>query len=426
MLAQGLNCDYHPMDRPLDTTVLQGRKRRFALKVALSIGAFAALLVFIPALLRPSVRRSDIRTAVVVQGSIEGSISATGTVVPALEQAIASPADTRILAVRKKPGEFVRRGESLLDVDRSEVSLILEKTGKDLSLADNKRTQLKLDLERTLNDLQGQLTIKDVRLKFLHSKTEQGEKMFALGAISKDQLDQTHLEEQVATVEEQELRQSIESTRKSLENQLEGMTTEIRSLVREKEEIQRQLDLMLCRPGQDGVVTWVNDRVGTAVHRGEVMAKVADLRSYCVDAEVSDIHVTQLEPGMPARIRLNAATITGRVRTVYPAVENGVAKVSIDLDNASDAALRPNLRVDVALITSRRDSTLVVRRGPFAAGEGVQQVFVVRGNIAVRTEVRLGVSNFDSVEIAGGCSRGDEIILSDMTEYAHLAQIALR
>jgi HlyD family secretion protein len=413
------------MDRPIDADILRRRRKRLYYKIAAVLASLFALYAFLPMWLSPSIRRTNIRTGFVSRGSIEGAVSATGTVVPLYEQAIASAGETRILSVRKKPGEFIRRGESILEVDRSEVALQLSKSEKNLALAANHSTQLKLDMERTLKDDEGQYSIKDLRLSYLHSKTLQGEKMFTLGAISKDQLDQTRLEEHIASIEQEGLRQTIQNKRASLENQLEGLTMEVESLKKDLAETRRQYDLLLCRPEHDGVVTWVNDKVGTSIHRGDVMARVADLRSYGVEATLSDIHISQMQTGMPARIRLNDITLTGRVRTVYPAAENGTARVAIDLDNDSSHALRPNLRVDVALVTRRSDSTLVVQNGPFASGDGDQEVFVIHGTKAERTTVRLGVSNFDQVEILSGLAPGDEIILSDMTEYRHLRRISL-
>src|SRR5262249_36101273 len=163
------------------------------------------LFFLLSAWIRPSVDRRDIQTAIITRGSIEATISASGVILPSMEQAMSSPGETRLLSLRKKPGETVRKGESILDLDRNELSLTLEKTEKEFSLNGNQRTQLKLDMQRTLNDLQGQLSIKTLRVQYLKNKSEQSEKMFTLGGISKDQLEQTRLEERIATIEREDL-----------------------------------------------------------------------------------------------------------------------------------------------------------------------------------------------------------------------------
>ena len=152
-------------------------------RIGIPITVVLALIYFVSSLIKPSVNRNDIRTAIVQRGSIEGSISASGTIVPIFEQVTSSPVETRLLSVRKRPGETVNKGESILELDPSELRLAMERTEKQLKLEENRKEQLRLDIERSLNNLDGQLHIKELRLKYLKSKTAQGEKMMDIGAI---------------------------------------------------------------------------------------------------------------------------------------------------------------------------------------------------------------------------------------------------
>jgi HlyD family secretion protein len=79
----------------------------------------------------------------------------------------------------------------------------------------------------------------------------------------------------------------------------------------------------------------------------------------------------------------------------------------------------------VFIVTDRRGKALRVKRGPFATAEGEQDVFVVRGDKAVRRSVRLGLMSFEYVEVQQGLFAGDEVIVSDMRDYAHLSEVRL-
>ena len=98
----------------------------------------------------------------------------------------------------------------------------------------------------------------------------------------------------------------------------------------------------------------------------------------------------------------------------------------VALAERAHPSLRPNLRVEVFIVTDHRDRALRVRKGSSTSGDGVQQVFVVRGDLAVRTRVRFGVASFDFVEALEGLSAGDEVVVSDMTDYQRLSSIRLR
>ena len=67
--------------------------------------------------------------------------------------------------------------------------------------------------------------------------------------------------------------------------QLEGLAMEIKTLQQESQEAQRQLDLATTRADRDGVLTWVVLEEGSAVNKGDVIARIADLNSFRVDAK---------------------------------------------------------------------------------------------------------------------------------------------
>jgi HlyD family secretion protein len=56
----------------------------------------------------------------------------------------------------------------------------------------------------------------------------------------------------------------------------------------------------------------------------------------------------------------------------------------------------------------------------------MESVFVVNGDRAVRRNVRFGVTGYDHYEVLDGLSEGEEVILSDMSDYVHLEQVSLR
>ena len=55
-----------------------------------------------------------------------------------------------------------------------------------------------------------------------------------------------------------------------------------------------------------------------------------------------------------------------------------------------------------------------------------QDVFVVRDGHAFRTRVELGLIGYDVVEITRGLEPGDEMIVSDMTNYLHARELKLK
>jgi HlyD family secretion protein len=162
---------------------------------------------------------------------------------------------------------------------------------------------------------------------------------------------------------------------------------------------------------------------GATVARGQVLARIADLDSFRVEATVSDVHAARLAPGLPVKVLVDGETLEGRLASVHPRIENGVARFDVALEQPAHPKLRNNLRVDVLIVTGSRPDAVRLPQSSFAAGGAVSQVFVVEGGRGIRTEVRLGLAGRDHVEVLEGLRPGQEVILSDMSQYLHLDEV---
>jgi HlyD family secretion protein len=98
----------------------------------------------------------------------------------------------------------------------------------------------------------------------------------------------------------------------------------------------------------------------------------------------------------------------------------------VALAEPASPLLRSNLRVDLLVVVGRKERALVLPRGPAVNGEGAQQLFVVRDGRARRTAVRIGLTGFDACEVVEGLSEGDEVILSETSEYEHMTEMRVR
>jgi len=415
------------VDRPLDPVFQRTRRLGRAGKIAGLIACIAALIIWLPGWIRPSVSRARVRTAKVTLGPIESTITASGTVVPEVERALSSPLDARVMRILKRPGDPLKAGDPLVVLDASESVLGVEKLSKDLALKDNQQAQTRLALEKSLLDIEGRLNTKRLDLDSLRADLDDSRTLFKEGLISREKLRQAELAEAKALIELKQIEGERNNVQQSNKAQSEGLTLERGSLGKEVAEARRQLDLATTRADRDGVVTWALSEEGVLVRRGDVIARIADLRSFRVDATVPDVHAKELALGMPVIVRLNDDdSLEGRISTIHPKIENGVMTFTVSLVDKSNHLLRSNQRVDVLVVLQRKARALRLKKGPFSEGDGYRQAFVVRGDRAVRTPIGLGIASFDEFEVVSGLADGDEVIISDMRDYLHLSEINIK
>jgi HlyD family secretion protein len=413
------------VDRPLADDVVSHDRRRRVLQIALPLLVVALVIAWLPGWLRPSIPRARLRTALVTTGPIEAAIMATGTVVPEVERVLSSPLDARVLRILVRPGAQLEVGAPVVELDISESVLTLEKIVKDLKVKENQQAQSRLTLEKSLVDLVGKIEVKTLDLQAAQSRLDSNQELFKDSLLSREALRQSELSVKQMQIELAQLRGERENAERANAVQLEGLSLERGSLDKEAAQARRLLDLSTTKSDRKGVLTWVLSQEGALVHRGDVIARIADLSSFRVDGSVSDVHAGRLRPGMPAVVRINDESLDGTISEVFPTIENGVIRFTVALAKASHASLRPSLRADVLVITERKPRALRLKRGPFADSVA-RQVFVVRGDRAIRVPVTLGLAGIDDVEVTSGLGEGDEVIISDMRDYAHLSEVKIK
>lgn len=413
------------MDRPLSEDVRQQDRRRRLLQIVVPLVLVALVIVWLPGWMRPSIPRARLRMARVTVGPIEAAIMATGTVVPEVERVLSSPLDARVLRILVRPGAQLEAGTPVVELDTSESVLALDKVVKDLKVKENQQAQSRLTLEKSLVELAGRIETKTLDLQAAQSRLESNQQLFKDNLLSREALRQSELAVKQTQIELTQLQAERANAERANAVQLEGLALERGALDKEAAQARHLLDLSTTKSDRKGVLTWVLSQEGALVRRGDVIARIADLSSFRVDGSVSDVHAGRLHPGMPAVVRVNDVSLDGTIAEVFPTIENGVVRFTVALAQSSHPVLRPSLRTDVLVITERKPRALHVKRGPFADG-GTGQVFVVRGDRAVRVPVTLGLAGIDDVEVVSGLSESDEIIISDMRDYAHLTEVTLK
>ena len=414
------------MDRPVDPSY--GRRRwmkRVGLAVMVGV-AFLATLAWGPAFLTPSVTRARVRTALGSVGPIESTLTASGTVVPEFEQVLAAPLNARVLRIIKRPGDKVRKGDPIVQLDVTDSESEVKTIDNKMSIKENEQGQLRISLESTLVELKSQLEIKRLEVQSLGLDVSQNRTLHSENLISDEQLRKSEVECQRAQIELKKLEESIQSAEKSTRAQLAGRDIEMAILRQEKQDKERRLRLATTQSDRDGVLTWVVQEVGSVVNQGAVIARVADLSSFRVEATLSDVHASQLMPGLTARVLANEKMLDGMITSILPTIKDGAMTIVIGLKDKADPNLRSNLRVDVYVVSGHKDKALKIKRGPAVPGEGIHDLFVIRGDVAVRTPVKIGLSSFEEAEVLSGLMEGDEVIVSDMSDYSSRKEISVR
>lgn len=414
-------------DRIIETRVRRKIWLRRAVLIGFSLLALFAALVLGSNYLNPSFSRNRIWTAQVERGAIEAGITASGTVIPELNQVFSSPIDARVIRVLKHAGDLLLPGDPILELDVSGSRLSLDQVHQKLALKRNEQSKARIDLEHTRIDLNNRCRIKELELQSIQTRLAQNKALFEEGLLSAEEVKRLQTEEAKTQIELEQLLESVRNAEVSAEAEEEALAMEMAYLARERKIIEQELDLATTKADRKGVLTWVVTDEGSTVRKGDVIARLADLSSFRVQARISDAYANRLSVGQPVQVHISdEESLSGSIAQVLPSIENGFISFFANLEQKSHGGLHSNLRVDVDVFTERKANALRIKKGPAIFGTNTSELFVIRGSKAIKTPVRLGIAGFSEYEVLEGLAEGDEVIISDASDYRDLEEVPVK
>jgi HlyD family secretion protein len=411
------------MDKVISHEVIAARRNKTMLISTIAVVALIAATWLVRASFKSSLDSSDIRTAVVEIGSIENTINASGEIIPEFEQVITSPIAASIKDVMMEAGTPVKGGQSILSLDKQATENEYNKLKFQLESKRNSIEKLKLELNKSFYDIQSSNDIKQLRINSLQASVEDAKRLYKAGGGTKESIEQAELSLKVALLEKKQLENEIRNKQQTMK--VDIRESEIAAAIQQNDlkELERKLQKANITATRDGVITWVNKNIGSSIVQGESLVRIADVGSFKVTGSISDAYFDKVHTGMAAVIRINDSTVRGTVSNINPSVQNGIVSFDITLNERNNKLLRPNMKVDVFLVTSTENNVMRVANGPAFKGPPTQDIFVIENGKAVKRTVNIGLSNFDYVQIKDNVKPGDVIIISDMSEYKNSKEI---
>lgn len=415
------------MDREISTLEQNKNNLGQRFKYLLIIAAMGAAFYMLRNFLKTEIKKEDFRFATLTVGEIENKITATGLVLPSFEQQINAPVATEIKELVLTSGAEVQPNDLIMKLDQEYVRLQYDALLDQLELRKNNITKLNLEYDKNVKDLDYQDQIKALQLSSLQANLADLKRLKDIGGATQEEVEQGELNLQIAQLEKKQLENELNFRRESLNSDKRNLELEV--LIQEKSmrELGRKLKETSVKAPREGVVTWVNENIGQKVQEGEPLVRIANLESFRVEASCSDRYSNIVKVGLPVDVRINKTNLKGVITSILPAVENNTIEFVVRLNQTNHKELRPNMRVEVFIISGKKENVLRAQNGPVFTGAKQQGIFVVKGKQAHRKEIQVGLSNMAYVElITNELQKGDQIIVSDMKDYDHLESIELK
>lgn len=413
------------MDREISKEQRNREKRRMWMKWGGMVVVGIAAVIALMQLMQESLHERDIVFSVVDEGSIDVSVSASGKVVPAFEEIINSPINSRILEVYKKGGDSVEVGTPILRLDLLSAETDYKKQLDEVQMNELKLEQLRIQNRSKLSEMEMQLKVSRMELNRKAVELRNEQYLDSLGAGTTDKVRQVELDYNVSKLKLEEDEQKFINEQATTDADLKVKELELNIARKTLAETKRTLDDARIKAPRKAILTYVNTEIGAQVAQGEKVAIVSDLSHFKIEGEIADTYGDRIAAGSRAVVKVGKEELAGTVTDVTPLSKNGVMSFSVHLEQDNHKRLRSGLKTDVYVLTAVKDSVMRIANGSYYVGPGEYELFVRSGNELLKRKVQLGDSNYELVEVVGGLKPGDQVVVSDMSNYKNKRKMKL-
>ncbi|MDO8343141.1 MAG: HlyD family efflux transporter periplasmic adaptor subunit [Cellvibrio sp.] len=404
------------MDRPL--TVKKSNFIKYGpalLLVAILVGSVIYFLNSNIAL--KTLSRSQIRTAVVKQGSFSVEAHGTGVLIPKGVEWITPMTSGEVRSVNVRAGDEVKKGQVLFHLSSTELyNSLMEAQAR---LSEYKAALLTKEFDLMVQEMDYESSRLDAQLEVdyilelfeaQHRLVNNKNSPVSLVVYNQTKIRLKQLQGKSALAEEK-----IVSFKNIKRAQLAELQLRIDSAEQEYKRVESLYSSLEFRAQKSGIIQDFDLKIGQLVSKGESVAKIVNPREVYARLKVPAYQANNIVHGLPSTLKINRKLVQGTVERVDPNVKGSTIEVDIAIEgNAGDA--RIGMQASGIILISAIEDALYVERPDNAVSQaeiGVYKVYMNEEKARL-SFISTGELSTNYMQIVNGLKENDEIIVSDI------------
>ena len=375
----------------------------------------------------PTVDRAVVWIDAVKRGSMLRQVRGSGTLVPEDIRWIPARSQGRVERIVLRPGAQVTPDSIILELSNPELTQSVQEAELGFKSAQASLANRKAELQSAL--LSQEAATSNIETQYNQAKLdlEANETLFKEGLISELTVKQKRglaedLKNRLATE-----KRRLEITKEGINSQLAPQEADVNQRKATWELRRRQLDELNVRAGMSGTLQLVPVERGQQVGPGTNLARVANPSNLKAELRIAETQTKDIRIGQYAEVDTRNGVVKGHVSRMDPASAGGTVGVDVIMDGPLPAGARPDLSVDGTIQLERLDNIIYVGRPAFGQENSTVTIFKVSANgEAHATKVKLGRASVNTIEVLDGLQPGDQVILSDMSQFDAFDRVQLK
>lgn len=415
------------MDKEIPASERRNKKlKAILLVVALLLVLIIGQIAISRSLQSTTVQRSEIITAKVMRGRMEGSFSAEAIVTPISTYSIEAMTGGRIEAIYFKPGDYVEAGQTILRLSNDDLKLNL--LAQEASVTDQVNNLSTARILSNQSRLSQRLKVAEARsnLKRIQRNYLQKVELLEQGYIAQEEYLTAQEEFEIAQTRYEYLQEEARTDSLFRAQQILQLDQAVNQLQLSLQQIRNRIHELDVKAPMSGQITELDLKLGQIISTGSSIAVIEDDTRYYLQAKVDQYYLSRLSVNAVARIRVQGEEVLLEVAKIHPRLAND--KVLVDIQGDIPKLLKSGQSISVDIITDSLEDVLFLPQGQYLTDGGGTWVYVLSpdGKKAHKRSVSLGFRNIREAELIDGLSEGEEVITSSYKAFQNKKIIKIK
>ena len=375
----------------------------------------------------PSVDRAVVWIDSVKQGNLVVQVRGSGTLTPEDIRWIPAITQGRVERIVLRPGAQVKPDSVILVLSNPELEQQVREAQLAYQAAQAAFVNRKAELQTGLLSQEADTANIEASYKQAALELEANEKLAKDGLVSDIQLKQKR-----SAAEELKNRLDLAQKRlviaqQGVQSQLAPQEADVNQKKAAWDLKRQQLEDLKVKAGMAGILQLVPVEVGAQVAPGTNLARVANPNDLKAELRIAETQTKDIRIGQPAEVDTRNGVVKGHVSRIDPASNGGTVGVDVIMDEPLPPGARPDLSVDGTIRLDELKDVVIVGRPAFGQENSTVTIFkLLPSGEAVSTKVKLGRASVNQIQVLDGLKPGDQVILSDMSQYDAFDRVQLK
>lgn len=167
----------------------------------------------------------------------------------------------------------------------------------------------------------------------------------------------------------------------------------------------------------------------TQVETGSTIVKIMDYQVMYMDVQLPEKYISVIKPGQVVKLTnytIPEDTIIGNITQLSPAInaDTRTFKGNISINNPN-LLLRPGMFVKADIITSHKDSVIVIPKSIILSRQRGKTVFIIDRGVAAERIIETGLENITDVEVTRGLTKNERVVTSGFETLSNKSKVKI-